>query len=149
MVRFRQSARVQAGPSTVPDPDALRLTALQASWRRDRQVGRRRLAWRWAVWYAIQFRWWLLLGGLACAAGVWWLLRVDVPPKATPVPERVGMDAPVGSVASGDGLSLQWVPALKGQAAQPARVQPGKVELVNPEPALELQFDQRIYSKEI
>lgn len=149
MVRFRQSSHVQAGPSTVPDADALRQAALHASWRRDRQVGRRRLAWRWMVWYFIQCRWWLLSGALACAAGVWWLLRADVQPNATQVSERVGMDSPAGSVDTGKGLSLQFVPKLKGQAAQPADAQPGKVELLNPEPALELQFDKRIYSKEI
>lgn len=34
----------------VPDAEAVRQAALQASWRRDRAVARRRLIWRWLVW---------------------------------------------------------------------------------------------------
>lgn len=34
----------------VPGSDALRQAALEASWRRDRQVAQRRIAWRWVVW---------------------------------------------------------------------------------------------------
>lgn len=36
----------------VPCADAVRQAALEASWRRDRQVAQRRIAWRWVVWYA-------------------------------------------------------------------------------------------------
>ncbi|WP_291065466.1 hypothetical protein [Hydrogenophaga sp.] len=34
----------------LPDPETLRRSALQASWRRDRWVRARRLAWRWLLW---------------------------------------------------------------------------------------------------
>ncbi len=37
-------------PAPSPEPDPLRLAALRASWRRDRQVRRRRLAVRWLAW---------------------------------------------------------------------------------------------------
>lgn len=55
-----------APPSTgtptgkVPDSDTLRQRALQASWRRDRQVSRRRLALRWIAWFLRRY----LLPGL-------------------------------------------------------------------------------------
>ena len=87
-------------PAPVPDVDALRLAALQASWQRDRWVARRRVALRWVLWYAGKYGLQVLLA-LAVAAFLW--LRVipglreltapDEPvavapaPAQTPVPE--------------------------------------------------------------
>lgn len=45
---------------SLPGSEALRLAALQASWRRDRRVARRRIAWRWMVWYARRYLPWLV-----------------------------------------------------------------------------------------
>ena len=42
-------------PPIIPGPDSVRQAALQASWRRDRLVARRRIAWRWVVWYFQRF----------------------------------------------------------------------------------------------
>ena len=39
-------------PQPVPATEAVRQAALQASWRRDRQVSRRRVLWRWTLWYS-------------------------------------------------------------------------------------------------
>lgn len=38
-------------PFSVPCAEAVRLAALEASWRRDKRVARRRLFWRWTLWY--------------------------------------------------------------------------------------------------
>lgn len=43
-----------ATPAPVPPAEALRQAVLQASWERDRQVGRRRLALRWTVWFVLR-----------------------------------------------------------------------------------------------
>jgi hypothetical protein len=42
-------------PPTIPGSDSVRQAALQASWRRDRRVAQRRIAWRWTVWYLQRF----------------------------------------------------------------------------------------------
>lgn len=41
---------IPAVAALVPDAEVLRRSALAASWRRDRWVGRRRLWWRWLLW---------------------------------------------------------------------------------------------------
>ena len=41
-------------PAPVPDGNATRRAALQASWRRGRFVARRRLAWRWTLWFVLR-----------------------------------------------------------------------------------------------
>lgn len=50
--------------ASLPDTEALRRAALQASWARDRAVGGRRLRWRWFTWIATR----LLLPLLVVAA---------------------------------------------------------------------------------
>lgn len=69
-----RSRRPISAPAAVPDPQALRRAALQASWRRDRQVARLRLARRWLVWACWRY---LLPVALVLAAALlaWlWLL---------------------------------------------------------------------------
>lgn len=39
----------------IPSAEAVRRSALEASWRRDKRVARRRLFWRWALWYVRRF----------------------------------------------------------------------------------------------
>ena len=56
------------GTAPVPDIDGLRRAALQASWRRDRRVAQRRMAMRWAGWYALRG---LPLMAIAAAAWLW------------------------------------------------------------------------------
>ena len=55
---------------SVPDSEAVRLAALQASWRRDRRVARRRIFWRWIVWFALRYLPWLLVA-LALLMWLW------------------------------------------------------------------------------
>lgn len=42
-------------PNTLVGSEALRRAALEASWKRDRTVARRRLLWRWAAFYARRY----------------------------------------------------------------------------------------------
>lgn len=59
-----------SGTGPVPDLNALRGAALQASWQRDRSVGRRRLALRWCLFYAGRYGLWVVLL-LAGACWTW------------------------------------------------------------------------------
>jgi uncharacterized membrane protein YdfJ with MMPL/SSD domain len=59
-------------PPTIPGSDTVRQAALQASWRRDRRVAQRRIAWRWVVWYFQRFSPHVLVG-LAVLVGAAYL----------------------------------------------------------------------------
>ncbi len=72
----------------VPDAEAVRQAALQASWRRDRAVARRRLIWRWLVWLVQRYYLYVLLL-LALFMG-WphlkgWLASINPVPLNAPV----------------------------------------------------------------
>ncbi len=73
------------GAAPVPDLDGLRRAALQASWRRDRRVAQRRMAFRWIAWYALRG---LPLLAIAVAMGLWVLPHLAgsaLAPANTPV----------------------------------------------------------------
>ena len=53
----------------LPDTESVRQAALAASWRRDRVVARRRLAWRWFLWYLWRSLPYLLAACALVAAG--------------------------------------------------------------------------------
>ncbi|HAJ11196.1 MAG: hypothetical protein WCS60_00755 [Hydrogenophaga sp.] len=55
----------------LPNTESVRQAALAASWRRDRAVARRRLAWRWAGWYLWRSLPYLLVAGALLATGVY------------------------------------------------------------------------------
>lgn len=81
----------------VPDTDALRRAALQASWQRGRWVARRRLLWRWTTWTVVR----VLLPGVLlitflAMAGPWWDdIPEDVPVwMSTPPPSMASASAP-------------------------------------------------------
>lgn len=59
-------------PPSIPGSDFLRQAALQASWRRDRRVAQRRIAWRWTVWYVQRYAP-HALAGVAVLVGVAYL----------------------------------------------------------------------------
>ena len=65
LLRKKPPVPIAAGvaPHRPPDTEALRLRALAVSWQRDRQVGRKRLGLRWAMWCALRF-------GLPASIGV-------------------------------------------------------------------------------
>jgi hypothetical protein len=61
-------------PRPVPDPELVRRAALAASWQRDRRIAKRRLAWRWLLWFV--GRYFLhMLGVMALLLLAGWLLR--------------------------------------------------------------------------
>ncbi len=90
---WRRSAQTPA-PSLaplVPEGESVRLSALQASWRRDRWVARRRLALRWLAW--IGWRYGLPALGLLAAVTLAWRIVLGWPtgtvhelPASPPVP---------------------------------------------------------------
>jgi hypothetical protein len=57
----------------------VRLAALSASWSRDRQLGRRRLAWRWLLW-----GWWRFGLPLVLALALAAVLLLRLPPSSVP-----------------------------------------------------------------
>src|SRR5690606_10720347 len=59
---------------SVPHGEALRLSALQASWKRDRWVARRRLAWRWLMWAS----WRCLIPAAAVMLFAWFILMPEL-----------------------------------------------------------------------
>lgn len=138
-------------PAPVPDVDALRLAALQASWQRDRWVARRRVAMRWALWYAGKYGLQVLLA-LVVAAFVW--LRVipeltaptePVAVAPAPAPEPTASAAPEAAVpASPDEtdpplrLEREW----KAVSARHVSVQP------DDSPAPPLKSDNALHSQE-
>jgi hypothetical protein len=74
----------------VPDAEALRRAALQASWQRDRWVARRRVWMRWLLWFSGRY---LMPAVLVFGIGAWlWLgtpldrLALLKAPTAQPVP---------------------------------------------------------------
>ncbi|WP_439587320.1 hypothetical protein [Hydrogenophaga sp.] len=63
--------------ATSPDAEALRQSALRASWTRDRRVSRRRVALRWFAWAFWRYGLALLLVLAAAAAVAVWMLSVS------------------------------------------------------------------------
>ncbi len=65
-------------PATpVPGGESVRLAALQATWKRDRQVARRRLWWRWTVWGAQRYAL-PVAAGLSVIAGLWFAVSATM-----------------------------------------------------------------------
>lgn len=142
---------------------------LQASWRVDRQIGRRRLAWRWALWYVVQWQCWAAGLALIGVVGFGWFVagfaqsgqraiqistqqaggaaRVESAPSSEL--EQQKQESPLETDVPSEPISLVMTPTLEHQASHPPQLRPSTVDLFFPEPSLELRFDQRLYSKEI
>lgn len=77
-----QAPPYAASPYPVPDTETLRQRALAASWKRDRGVGRRRIAWRWTLWALGRY----VVPAVALAAAgfaTWhWLVASPAPPAS-------------------------------------------------------------------
>jgi hypothetical protein len=108
---WRKSANPppSAAPLPVPCGEAVRLAALSSSWRRDKRVAQRRLAWRWTLWY-LQRYYRHGLGLLVLALAGAYLSGARVPTPAWPQfdvlsrspaqPEAPAASAPPRSAAS-------------------------------------------------
>ena len=97
----------------VPEGESVRLSALQASWRRDRWVARRRLALRWLAW--IGWRYGLPALGLVAALTLAW---------------RIVLGWPAGDV-----------PPRPGIAPCPQPMRPSPISHTQDEPTVRLRFD--------
>ena len=137
------------GAAPVPDVEGLRRAALQASWRRDRRVAQRRMAMRWAVWYALRG---LPLLAVAAAAWLWVSNQTVVPGSpvllATP-PKPATAHPPQGEPV----LQLRLESPL--QSAPPASGAPsasvpiaGKSASATESPSPQLKPDNWLHSKE-
>lgn len=88
-------------PPPIPGSDLVRQAALQASWRRDRRVAQRRIAWRWTVWYLQRFSPHALAGVALLAGAAYfsgslpsWPGHADRPEKADSALARVPYSPP-------------------------------------------------------
>lgn len=143
----------------VPGSDALRQAALEASWRRDRKVAQRRIAWRWLVWCLQRYSLPALgaLGAVALVAylaGVW--PRGPAETKVT-TPDLMATDpslsapVPVPSPTAGTTAEVEQAPLrLRGSArlndAPPAAV-PENADPVSAD-TLTLKPETWLHSKE-
>lgn len=94
-------------PFSVPCAEAVRLAALEASWRRDKRVARRRLFWRWTLWYIQRYhRHVLVLIALALAAA--YFSGARWPASSGPTDKHPGTNA-VPSNASDSPQALEPV----------------------------------------
>ena len=116
------------GAAPVPDIDGLRRAALQASWRRDRRVARRRMAVRWAVWYAVRG-----LPLVLIAAVVWFLVLPRLTQRAlTPASKPAAQQA-------ASSASVTVVPPMPAEAAPQST--PATPDPLPREAGLQLRLD--------
>ncbi|PKO76241.1 MAG: hypothetical protein CVU21_14155 [Betaproteobacteria bacterium HGW-Betaproteobacteria-15] len=94
---WRQPPQTFLIPQTapVPDAEALRRAVLQASWRRDRRVARRRVWLRWLVWVTGRY---LLPALLVFGLGAWLWLGV-LPGMGNPLDQLTRIQKPAASPA--------------------------------------------------
>lgn len=124
---WRRSEPPPFTPSTaaVPDAEALRRAALQASWQRGRWVARQRLAQRWLWWIAVRY---LLPALLVFGMGAWLWLAV-LPGVAHPWPllaRWIGAAEPAPPKVSAPPAAPAHRPAVV-PTANPAAPEPATV----------------------
>ena len=92
---WRRPPQIHLIPQTapVPDAEALRRAVLQASWRRDRWVARRRVWLRWLVWVTVRY---LMPALLVFGLGAWLWLGV-LPDMGKPLDPRTIFQKPAAS----------------------------------------------------
>jgi hypothetical protein len=155
-------------PGPLPDSHALRARALAASWRRDRTVHRRRLAWRWLQWAFVRYGLPALVGATALvlllAQVTRWpdfsgTLQAAAPaavpqagPPASPAPAPESASSATASPASAEAdrpQALRLETALGTGSRRPVAtdappLSPGEP----PDPDIRLQPDDYLHSKE-
>lgn len=123
------TANMPTASATVPDAQALLQMALQASWRRDRRVGRLRVAMRWLVWGLWRYGLPLLLVLTAAVAVGLWLLpglhqalattRLDTPaPLAAPAAAPL-VPAAEAAYPATDAITLRLEPGWSPSRTAP------------------------------
>jgi hypothetical protein len=156
----------------VPNSETLRLQALEASWAKGRWIARRRIAWRWTLWYAQQPRVWMVLSTVAVGLTLWfqatqndtWLrtwqqssavppavARPDAGPAAVPtppsMPPSIPLPTPVPTITSADteALPLRW--SAWGSATTPlAAGQVAAAAVSDDQAAIVLQLDTQLHT---
>lgn len=73
MTRSHQTGLATSG-TPLPDTDLIRRAALQASWARDRELARQRLALRWFAWILVRL---MAIAALVAAATWLWLEHLE------------------------------------------------------------------------
>ena len=119
------------GTAAVPDIDGLRRTALQASWRRDRRVAQRRMAMRWAAWYAMRG---LPLLAIAAAMWLWVLPKLNARALET-------ANAPAQQASPPSGASIAPAGPVAGAPAPTPDANPATPDPQRDEPGLQLRLD--------
>jgi hypothetical protein len=99
----------------VPEGESVRLAILQAAWKRDRQVARRRLWWRWTLWGAKKYAL-PVLAVLGICAGLWWGTKATLTWLNTP-----GQTTSAASAAQAPSTPSA---ALESLASEPSRSMP-------------------------
>jgi hypothetical protein len=119
---WRQPPQTLLIQQTVPDADALRRAVLQASWRRDRRVSRRRVWLRWLVWVTGRY---LMPALLVFGLGAWLWLGV-LPGMGNPLDHLTNVQKPAASPAPTAPPAREAIPV----PATPPPLSPAKPEAV-------------------
>ena len=154
---WRRSAQTPAPSlaSLVPEGETVRLSALQASWRRDRWVARRRLALRWLAW--IGWRYGLPALGLLAAMTLVWRMVLGWPAAGTgiepPASPAAHAHEPTSDTPDEPTVRLRFDPAWSDALNAPARLTPAPLPAASePEAAIpftpHLKPENWLHSKE-
>ena len=112
---WRRSVQTPASSLTplVPEGEAVRLSALQASWRRDRWVAKRRVALRWLAW--LGWRYGLPALGTVTALAIAWRLVLAWPlgesSEVMAIPDAAPVHAPATPAQDEPPMKLRFDPA--------------------------------------
>ena len=117
--RSSQPALPPIAAAPVPSTESLRVAALRASWSRDRVVGRRRVVWRWTLWYGKRWGPHLLVIALVLLALAQWLWTPRTPALRPPIAGTSPGPTPIPRMAGNAGQDKDGAPA-RASAQQPA-----------------------------
>ena len=153
----------------VPAGESVRLAALQAAWRRDHRVARRRLWWRWTLWGAQRYgapaagAVGLLVGlGFAVHAVMGWVATPSpaepnvamAKPAAVPTPPKAQAAAPVPLsrptviLSNTSGMLMKFEPALRASTRTDSPVSSPATPEAAESPDPQLISENWLHSKE-
>lgn len=167
---WRRAARVQPlrPAQPVPAGESVRLAALNAAWRRDHWVARRRIWWRWTLWGAQRYGV-PAAGVVGVLAGLWFAIQTvtgwvetpapssqpelalsqPAPTQAPPTPQAAApVAAPLPPLENTSGVLLKLEPSWRAAASRQTPVSspasPEAAEIPNPQ----LISENWLHSKE-